>query len=392
MDNKITKVVFLSNYFNHHQKPFADELFKRLGKGYKFIETGVMSEERKKLGWGMENIPEYVIPAVVLRAHLQEGMALIDDADVVIIGSAPEFLIKNRLKDNKLVFRYSERPLKKGIELLKYPVRFYRWRKNNPMKSNLYLLCASAYASADYAKFGLFKNRAYKWAYFPTVKEYESIEELIQNKKTHSIVWTARFIDWKHPEMAVELAKRLKSAGYDFVLNMIGTGPMVDEIKKSITENGLDENVCVLGSMKPEAVREYMEGSEIYIFTSDRQEGWGAVLNESMNSACAVVASHAAGSTRFLIEHGKNGLVFKSESLDSLYENVKLLLDNPQKRKELSKNAYESMVNEWNAKNAADRFVTLSECILSGEKYANPFKKGVCSKAERLKDSWRKNG
>ena len=33
-----------------------------------------------------------------------------------------------------------------------------------------------------------------------------------------------------------------------------------------------------------------MEQADIYLFTSDRNEGWGAVANEAMNSACAMVA------------------------------------------------------------------------------------------------------
>jgi hypothetical protein len=36
--------------------------------------------------------------------------------------------------------------------------------------------------------------------------------------------------------------------------------------------------------MPPEEVRVHMEQSNIYLFTSDFGEGWGAVLNEAMNS------------------------------------------------------------------------------------------------------------
>ncbi len=49
----------------------------------------------------------------------------------------------------------------------------------------------------------------------------------------------------------------------------------------------------MLGAMSPDKVRAYMERADVFLFTSDFNEGWGAVLNESMNSGCAVVASHA---------------------------------------------------------------------------------------------------
>lgn len=45
------KVVFASNYFNHHQKPFSNAMYKRLGDDYLFIETDEMGDFRKKLGY-----------------------------------------------------------------------------------------------------------------------------------------------------------------------------------------------------------------------------------------------------------------------------------------------------------------------------------------------------
>ena len=97
------------------------------------------------------------------------------------------------------------------------------------------------------------------------------------------------------------------------------------KLSKMIIDEGLSNNVKILGSMSPEKVREYMEQSEIFLFTSDREEGWGAVLNEAMNSACAVVASDAAGSTNFLVVDGENGFLYKSGDIDDLYYKVKLL-------------------------------------------------------------------
>ena len=47
----IMNIVFLSNYFNHHQKPLSDELFSLLKGNYYFIETMPIEEERVNLGW-----------------------------------------------------------------------------------------------------------------------------------------------------------------------------------------------------------------------------------------------------------------------------------------------------------------------------------------------------
>ena len=188
----------------------------------------------------------------------------------------------------------------------------------------------------------------------------------------------------------MEIAKRLKADGCDFKLNMIGNGELEESTRRLIDEIGVADCVEMLGSMKPEEVRENMENSEIFLFTSDRNEGWGAVLNESMNSACAVVANCAIGSVPFLIKNGENGYMYKDGDVDDLYEKVKMLLDNAEERKRIAKNAYKTMAEEWNAENAAEKLVALCEKMLSDEYKPFPYENGVCSRAEILKDNWYK--
>ena len=381
------KIAFVSNFYNHHQKPVADELYSMADVDYRFIETEKISEERLKMGWGGEEKPPYVLQTYTDQTAKENCQKIIDEADVVIIGSAPTELLKTRLKNRKLTFYYSERIYKEKPPVYKYPVHFLKNIKRIIRHRNLYILCASAYTSADYAKVFTFRNKAYKWGYFPAVKEYDDVDALIDEKTPNTILWAGRFIYWKHPEHAVEVAKRLKADGYDFKLSMIGNGILEEQIRELVEKEDLSDCVELLGSMKPEEVRGYMEKSEIFLFTSDRNEGWGAVLNESMNSACAVVANSAIGSVGFLLKDGESGYIYNGD-VDGLYNRVKTLLDNATERKRLSKNAYNTMAEEWNPKNAATRLVRLCETMLSGEYKPFPFADGVCSKAEILKDSW----
>lgn len=373
------KVLFLSNYFNHHQKPFSDAMYSKIGDGYTFVETIEMEADRVNLGWKLENLPSYVVTCDMLHSDREKYAKAILEADIVIVGSAPEELIRERIKQGKLIFRYSERPLKKGLELWKYPVRFVRWRLRSPFWKPIYMLCASAYTAGDYAKFGMFHDRCYKWGYFPETHRYEDISALITQKEEHSLIWVARYIDWKHPELAVEVARRLKADGYQFVLRMIGNGELLEATQKWVQESGLENKIRILGAMKPEEVRRHMEQSQIHIFTSDKQEGWGAVLNEAMNSGCVPVANRQIGSAPFLIRDGENGFLY--DSVDELYEKVKFLLDHQQERERMAVNAYHTIIDEWNAENAAVKFLELAETILEGEKRPGLFEDGVCSKS-----------
>lgn len=383
------KVVFLSNYYNHHQSAISEEFFKRTNGHYRFIQTEPMEEERRNMGWGQKGLPSFVMESYKDKATYRRCVDLINRADVVIAGSAPEKMIRKRIRSGKLVFRYSERIYKNKKKLLQLSLRYIKYHFDNYPYKNVYILCASAYAARDYAITGVFKGKTFKWGYFPAVKKYDDIEKLIDDKTPNSILWTARFIDWKHPEVPIRVAKRLKQSGYKFSLSLIGNGKLDNKIRDMIKAENLEDCVQMLGSMKPEEVRRYMEQSEIFLFTSDFNEGWGAVLNESMNSACTVVASHAIGSVPFLINDGENGFIYKNGDEDDLFNKVKFLLNNAEKRKQISLEAYKTMTETWNAENAVGSFLAIVKKLESGNFFVNLCENGPCTKAEILKNDWR---
>ena len=381
--NEKMRIVFLSNFFNHHQSALSDALWTQTGGKYSFVETSTMPQSRKALGYHVEQKP-YVLR---YQGNEEQVLKLIREADVVLVGSTPEKLVRQRIRTGKLMFRYAEHPLKKGLEPWKYLPRLVRWHWRNPMRKPIYMLCASAYTAGDYAKFGLFLDRTYKWGYFPETRWYENLEALWAEKDVAELLWCGRFLDWKHPDDAIMVARWLKNDGYAFRLNFIGRGEMEDAVRQMVQEYQLEDCVRFLGSMKPEEVREHMERAGIYLFTSDRQEGWGAVLNESMNSGCAVVASHAIGSVPFLIRDGENGLIYESENVDMLYEKIKYLLNHPEKQKRLGMEAYETITTEWNAETAVERLMKLAAEISKRECKPLPFEEGPCSIAEIRKES-----
>lgn len=110
---------------------------------------------------------------------------------------------------------------------------------------------------------GKFANM-YKWGYFPETKQYESIDNLILNKDKISILWTGRLIEWKHPEFAIELSKKLKDNGVEFNLNIIGDGPLKIQLSEMIKHFNLKAEIHLLGAMTTEEVRMYMEKSKFF--------------------------------------------------------------------------------------------------------------------------------
>lgn len=194
----------------------------------------------------------------------------------------------------------------------------------------------------------------------------------------------------KHPELPILAAKRLKDHGYSFVIDMFGAGECEDRTKRLARELDVEDVVRFRGTMPNELLLKEMRRHKIFLFTSDRNEGWGAVANESMANGCALVASDAIGSAPWLVKNGENGFTFRSSAtkysfdspdgraLDNLVEKVKWLLDNPEDLCRMRQAAVRTMRETWNPKVAAERLLKLIESLQQG-KYVS-FADGPCCK------------
>lgn len=386
-------IVFASNYFNHHEQCLCDELYSNPEVKFTFVQTEDMSEERKKLGWAIDlsDFP-YIISASGNDYGRSKAVELCSTADVLILGSAPYEFVAQRVRDNKLTFYYAERLFRQGLWHLLNPGTFISVLRRFIIpgrKSNFYLLAASGYTAIDMSRIYAFGQGRFKWGHFIEVDSQVHLNLNDRNDRLR-LLWAGRFLPLKHPEYPIRIADTLKKRGTNFHLDIIGSGVLEPELKKMIQKSHLEDVVTIHRPMKPQEVRSYMEQADIYMFTSDFNEGWGAVLGEAMASGCAVVTSHGIGATPFLVEHKKNGLIYETGKYDSFERNVIKLTEDENLRLLLSKNARQTMLTQWNAKIAAERFYRLCKSILQGGE-AIYSEQGPLSKAELLTNNWFKD-
>lgn len=374
-------VIFISNVLTPHQIPLCDELDLLPNVSFHFYESMYVRKQSLPIGWRCEQSRDYVIPFDVIQSDIEKYNQIVRDADVVIFGSGDIRLIKSRLALDKLTFIYSERIYKNWKECIKYPYHLLKFNALYRGTKRVFLLCASAFASKDYNSLGLFRDRAYKWGYFTKSSNFqpEMQNQRINNseKKTH-IMWCSRFLNFKHPELPVMLAARLKDEGYDFIIDMFGCGQELDETEKLANELHVSDVVKFRGIRPNVEILDEMRMHDIFLFTSDRGEGWGVVLNEAMSCGCTVIASDEIGSAPYLVKDGENGMIFKSGNIESLYEKVKFLIDNPEKRQIMSKQGVNTIKNLWSPRNAA---ISLYELITDLLRNEHPsIVEGPCSK------------
>lgn len=380
------KIVFFSNFINHHQANVAEELYRLTSGNYTFVELCPIYDWLLKGGYSDLSSRPYVLQAWKNKEEYDKAIELLFSADVALF-SCPEAWKYEvlRAKTGKLTIDVSERWLKRGWmnlaspRLLKYFWKYYTVFAHQ----NVYKLCSSAFACGDHYKLYSFRNRCYKWGYFTKINDSFSFEMprlgVSTSETLHSLMWCARFLRLKHPELPVQMAARLKAKGYNFVLDMYGSGDKLESTKALVKRLGVEDVVNFKGNMPNDEILKAMCEHEIFLFTSDKNEGWGAVTNESMSNGCAIVASDAIGSVPFLVKDGENGCVFESGNLDSLCKKVEWLLDNPAQRQQMAVKAYYTMRDVWSPKNAAVNFIKLVEDLQNGKE--SSIIEGPCSKA-----------
>lgn len=379
------EIVFSSIFLTHHQVPVSDALWELTGGNYRFIADQPLPEEFVRRGYPDYSDRPYVVEAFRSDAARAEVLEMARKADVLISGGVSTAYERARLAaGDRLTFEYRERWLKRGaVNLLSRRLLESQWLYHTRFRRKpLYMLCAGAYVANDLYRFGSFRDRCYKWGYFTETGGAGdgAAGEAGRCAGPARLLWCARFIGWKHPEMVPRLAARLRERGFtDFRIEMVGDGPLRSAVASQIEQLGVGDCVTLSGNLPNAEVLSRMQESDIFLLTSDRNEGWGAVLGEAMGCGCAVVSSDLVGAAPFLVKDGENGRLFRSEDLDSLTEKVAALLTDAGGRARLGAAAAATMAGPWSPQAAAGRLVSLCEGLLSGRDPG--FADGPCSKA-----------
>lgn len=363
------KLAFYINYLNHHQVFLADAFFKALGKDFVCISTMPMKESELKGDKDFSN-REYCIDATYSIDTYNTAMTYARDADICIFGAdSYEFAVERaRHNHTGLSFEVGERWLKRGYinilspKFLKWLYLYYKYFH----KSNFYRLCASAFAANDVNLVGAYKNKCFRWGYFIRCTDIDSTSSTYVDSRYNivpRIMWCARFIKFKHPELPVKLAARLKHKGYRFMMDLFGSGKELEATKRLAKKLDVEDIVNFAGARQNDEIQSEMRKHDIFLFTSDKQEGWGVVLNESMVNGSVAVCSDEVGAAPYLLDDGNNGYIFEAGNLDSLEAKVADLLNNPQKCRQMAVNAYLSMNNHWSPEVAVKQFLLLVSAL-----------------------------
>jgi len=359
----------VSNIASHHQLPLAKELCKLVGENnFLFAAMGRPDQDRLKNGWKGEYPEHWIIYPNESSAAQKKFNQFWDEADIVLCGERLIGKMQERVNNNKVCFYMSERWFKPPIGKLRllhprYFKMFLSFRKLSKSKYFHYLP-TGPFAAKDMALVAPMKGRVWQWGYFTEMPNLRhnlvgTTDDIV------SILWVGRMLKWKRIDLLIRALYRLKSEGKLFRLTLVGEGPERERLQ-SLADKLLGREYYTIQKFIPsEEVPALMRKHDIYVLPSNAYEGWGAVVNEAMSVGCAVISSDKVGSGAALIEHGVNGLLFKSGSVNSLYNCLSDLMYDKNYSNSLSSNAHSTMKHIWGADIASKRFYELSKSLIN---------------------------
>ena len=149
------------------------------------------------------------------------------------------------------------------------------------------------------------------------------------------IVIVASLREVKGHKYLIEAIDMLHKEFNNFEVNIIGSGPIENELRNMVESTGLNNIVLFRGGL--DNVPEELGSMDIFVLSSIR-EGLPLSLVEAMASGLACVATNVGGVYE-LIEDRVTGLLVKSEDSEAIYKAIKHLIENPELARKMGKSA-----------------------------------------------------
>ncbi len=162
--------------------------------------------------------------------------------------------------------------------------------------------------------------------------EYDSEDSIFVKKKTKigdkiNLVYSGRMVDaQKKVKRYIDLASELKNRNIKFHLNMLGDGSELETLKNEIVCRNLEEEVTLLGRLPNCESIEYFKSADVFLLLSDF-EGLPISMLEALREGCIPIVYSMNSGINDVVEHGYNGYVCESNTIDSVANLVEKIIE-----------------------------------------------------------------
>lgn len=143
---------------------------------------------------------------------------------------------------------------------------------------------------------------------------------------------------------------------------IVGDGPELERLRQRARELGIEDRVHLVGRVPHDEITRYYSLIDLFVVPRLDQPPCQLVTPlkpyEAMASGCPLVVSRLPALQEMIIE-GETGVSFRPEDAESLAEVLRTLLDDPERRETLARNALEWVRTNRSWSSNAERYIEL---------------------------------
>ncbi|PIE71744.1 MAG: hypothetical protein CSA22_01225 [Deltaproteobacteria bacterium] len=181
-----------------------------------------------------------------------------------------------------------------------------------------------------------------------------------------NLLFIGRLDRQKQPMVMMQVVKRLRDAGVDFLLHVVGDGSLESqkaEVKAYCHDHGLDDRVRFYGDQPQSTLPSWYAVGDVLLLCS-MWEGIPIVLYQAMSMGMVCVAPDVGGIAELV---GDAGVVIPDRTdIDAYVQTLSALATDPELRQALGSRARERIVNGFDIQTLSPAYVSFYQRLVNG--------------------------
>lgn len=177
------------------------------------------------------------------------------------------------------------------------------WRMTRLLKCepNFFYLPIGVHAARDMRLMGVPPSKMIPWGYFvePSVLEENSMRRDSPHECSLKALCIGRLVPLKRFDTVIRAVARAKTEGVQCDLTIVGSGPEESRLKNLANQQSVNCEFCP--QVPIDRVRSIMRMHDVLVFSSDGQDGWGAVVSESLEEGLRVIGTFETGAAATIL-------------------------------------------------------------------------------------------
>jgi glycosyltransferase involved in cell wall biosynthesis len=178
--------------------------------------------------------------------------------------------------------------------------------------------------------------------------------------QTLILVGTGRLFYIKRWDIFAEIIAGLRNKGLQVTGEIAGDGVLKESLLQKASDFNISEYLHFKGLIAD--IPTFLNSGHIFVHTSD-SEGTSNSIMEAMSCGLPVVVTDV-GDARYLVRDGIDGYIVQPGNADFFIDKIVYLMQNPQKRIEMGKNARQRIEEHFSVQVMAEKYLSIYHSLI----------------------------